>query len=205
METAAHEGPLWIGSSAGDARLLADALGCTCRLDVPDAAAEPAVLDAWAQRLERWRSDGHLVRHAQVVVAAFDGTGAHATLTATTAEQWRRRLEMPFMLGFAALQTAAACCADGGAVVVVTNDPEPLDAAGHAPAVAVAEGLQTAALSLALAERRRGIRVNVVRATAGATAGRASRELAGAVRALLGADAVGLTGQVLRASAGLAP
>ena len=96
--------------------------------------------------------------------------------------------------------------------------PVSLDAEGRAPFVAVAEGVITFARSLALGEGPRGVRINTV-STEVATAparlfgsppplasfpGRAEREVAGAVRMLLSADAAGVTGSVVRADCGRA-
>jgi hypothetical protein len=201
VTAAVHDGPLWIGPHTGAAALVAEALGCACRVDAPEAASEPADRDGWARRVERWRNAVHPARHSQVVVATF-AEAAGCRLTAITPEQWRQRLEMPFTLGFAALQLAAASCADGGAIVLVLRVPERLDAAGHAPAIAVAEGLQTAARSVALAEAHRGVRVNTVMTAADLASAGGGREVAGAVRALLGSDAAGITGQVVRARGG---
>lgn len=188
---------------------------------MPDPAAGDPDRENWAGTVERWRHDVHPGRHEAVVVAPFAAL-EEAPLAATTPEQWRRRLEMPFSVGFAALQLAAATCADGGAIVLVVDLPSALDASGHATTVAAAEGLMAAARALAHSEGGRGVRVNAVTTSVRTSAtlsrplkgtppalttfpGAIDREVAGAVRALLAPDAGGVTGQVLHADCGRTP
>jgi enoyl-[acyl-carrier-protein] reductase (NADH) len=114
------------------------------------------------------------------------------------------------------LGVAAARCADGGAIVAVVERPAPLDCAGFAPETAVGEAACALVRSLARSEGPRGVRVNAVatsarlappRPVAPAPAlasfpGALEREVAGALRLLLGSDASGVTGQVLAADCG---
>ncbi len=133
-------------------------------------------------------------------------------------DAWTRHVEWPIACWAATLIGAVGRCADGGSVVVVAELPAALDVTGHLAHVVVGEAVTALARSLALAEGRRGVRVNVVSTQLHSAParpmgsppplagfpGRAHIEVAGAVRLLLDDDAAGVTGTVVRADSGRA-
>jgi hypothetical protein len=200
---------IWMIRGDGPAeRALADCL-----------AARAEIVPCEVDRAERWRDAavGGAEKFARVVVAAWPPVAAAgAALLSTPPEAWLARAEDPIARWVFALGVAAARCADGGAIVAVLERPAPLDSAGFAPESAVADAASALVRSLARSEGPRGVRVNAVAtsvriapaqpvAPAPALAsfpGALEREVAGAVRMLLGADASGVTGQVLAADCG---
>ena len=131
-------------------------------------------------------------------------------------EAWRRRFEAPYLLWNFALVAAGRRCADGGAVVAVAQAPAALDAPGHTPERAIADGVLALVRSVAEAEGNRGVRANLVTTPIDLIEGdlvaptpplegfpgTIETHVAGAVRSFLGADARGLTGRVLSADGG---
>jgi enoyl-[acyl-carrier-protein] reductase (NADH) len=97
----------------------------------------------------------------------------------------------------------------------VIEAPAALDAAGFAPEVGLASALRALARSLAASEGARGVRINTVTTPVrlgvvpvapapplASFPGQVEREVAGAVRLLLSADAAGLTGATFAADSG---
>ena len=210
-----------LGFLGGDSPLvdaLAAALGPDHRASVPDVRADP-----WAgptrDALDSFRGTFAAAGRLEAVVLC---TWPAASLTRPAAAfavgEWMKHVEWPIACWSNALVAAVERCDDGGSVVVVAELPAALDVAGHLPHVVVGEALTALARSLALAEGRRGVRVNVV-STEILTApeqpmgsppplrsfpGRAETEVAGAVRLLLDPGASGITGTVVRADCGRA-
>jgi NAD(P)-dependent dehydrogenase (short-subunit alcohol dehydrogenase family) len=131
---------------------------------------------------------------------------------------WMAEVERPLALWYAVVAAAAERCADGGAIAIVVERPAPIDSTDNACATAVAEGLLTSTRSIALTHGPRGVRANAV-GTVLSTApetlpghapslasypGTPGREVAGAVRMVLSPDAVGVTGNLVRADSGRA-
>ena len=153
-----------------------------------------------------------------MVLCTWPASSLTEPAVAIAADAWTHHVEWPIACWAAALVGAVARCADGGSVVVVAVVPAALDVTGHLAHVVVGEAITALARSLALAEGRRGVRVNVVSTqlhTAPARPmgsppplagfpGRAGIEVAGAVRLLLDDDAGGITGTVVRADSGRA-
>jgi hypothetical protein len=171
----------------------------------------------WAEELDRWRAahvDGPRV--PQVVVAVWDEPATWAPLDDVGLDDWLVRCEVPLARWWAAMGVAARRCADGGAIVAVVEAPPPIDAAGWGPAAAVADAAENMARSLAHAEGPRRVRSNTVttslrlqhpplvdpRPPLATFPGTIGREVAGAVRLLLGPDAAGVTAAVVHADAG---
>jgi NAD(P)-dependent dehydrogenase (short-subunit alcohol dehydrogenase family) len=202
--------PLVLGTDVAAVRSLAAALDA--RLEIVPVAGSDAALEAWRQRTV---SDAP---SAQVVVALWSELPPRETpLTDLDAEAWETRAEAPLLAWSVALSAAAARCADGGAVVGVIEAPAALDAAGFGPEVGLAAAVRALARSLAASEGARGVRVNTVTTPArlgvetpipapplASFPGSVEREVAGAVRLLLSADAAGLTGCTLAADCGRA-
>ena len=148
-----------------------------------------------------------------VALPAMETGGA---LNETDAKAWLARAEEPIARWVFALGVAAARCADGGAIVAVVDRPAALDCAGFAPEAAVADAACALVRSLARSEGARGVRVNAIVTSArlaptrpldpppalASFPGTYEREVAGAVRLLLSADASGVTGQALAADCG---
>jgi NAD(P)-dependent dehydrogenase (short-subunit alcohol dehydrogenase family) len=98
----------------------------------------------------------------------------------------------------------------------LVQTPAALDAAGWTLETSIADGVVALARSLAASEGARGVRVNAVTTPLGlieppviapapplaSFPGRLDREIAGAVRLMLSADAAGLTGRVVGADGG---
>ncbi len=159
----------------------------------------------------------------QIVVAAWVPVRPVVPVIELDLDAWVASVEAPIALWAAALGVATREVADGGAVVAVVDRPSPLDCAGHGPEAAVADAVEAMVRSLARSEGPRGVRVNLV-TTPARTApggpgdpdgrvvappppldrypGTVEDDVAGAVRLLLGPDAVGLTGTVLHADGG---
>ena len=112
---------------------------------------------------------------------------------------------------------AAARCADRGAIVAVAEQPAPLDCAGRAAETGLADAVETLARSLARSEGPpRGAgqhghhagpphtarRSSSRRRRSPPSRARSTLEVAGAVRALLGHDAVGITATTVHADCG---
>jgi hypothetical protein len=167
-------------------------------------------LATWAAALR----DGPPV--PSVVVCTWMPSTPARALVDVDAGGWMDGVEWPMALWFSAIQAAADRCADGGSIVVVVERPAPIDSHGRATTTALAESLSALVRSVALIHGPRGVRANVV-ATEVDTApevllglspalatfpGAPAREVAGAVRMLLGADAAGVTGTVVRADCG---
>jgi hypothetical protein len=202
--------PLILGTDVASVRALAAALGG--RLESVPAAGGDAALEAWRQR------SASAARCERIVVALWSETPPRATsLVELDAEAWETRAEAPLLAWSVALAAAASRCADGGAVVGVVEAPAALDAAGFAPEVGLAVAVRALARSLAASEGARGVRVNTVTTPArlglapvvpapplASFPGTVEREVAGAVRLLLSAEAAGLTGSTLAADSGRA-
>jgi len=202
--------PLILGTDVAAVRALADALGG--RLELVPAAGGDAALEAWRRR------SASAAPRAGIVVALWSELPPRADpLTDLDAGAWETRAEAPLLAWMVALAAAAARCADDGAVVGVVEAPSALDAAGFAPEVGLAAAVRALARSLAASEGARGVRVNTVTTQArlgvvpvdpapplASFPGSVEREVAGAVRLLLSADAAGLTGCTLAADSGLA-
>jgi hypothetical protein len=200
-----------LGTDCEAVRDLAAALRADL-VEVPDVAAPAGIDWAWAGALEGWRaSAARGPQVGSVVVAAWtDDPGAPLALDQLDLDGWVTRHEVPFARWFAAMGVAAARCADRGSIVAVAEQPAPLDCAGRADAV------ETLARSLARSEGLRGVRVNTVTTPARLTRppvvlpppplasfpGAVTLELAGAVRALLGHDSVGITATTVHADCG---
>jgi NAD(P)-dependent dehydrogenase (short-subunit alcohol dehydrogenase family) len=211
--------PLCIAAAGAASADLVEALGAATRVEVP-ALPEHAVRDGWGAALDEWRADARraLPAPAPAVVVSALGDPVARRVASTSFEQWRAAYELPFVLWFTALQLASDCCADGGSIVLVVDGPDALDSIGLAPTVALADGLTTAARSLALREGPRSVRVNTVASSVtthdpagqlpgtppmlASSPGTVQREIAGAVRFLLADDACGLTGTTLHPDGG---
>jgi NAD(P)-dependent dehydrogenase (short-subunit alcohol dehydrogenase family) len=213
----------YIGAAVPSTWVLADAVGATVRIVAPDLGTDPpgyAGPDPWrgpaADRLAAFRAEIAALDADRIVVCTWSGDTAPADAVEVDLDRWRRDVESPLAWWSSAVVAAATSCRDGGSVVVVVEHPAALDAAGHSTTVAVGEGLFALARSAALAMGARRVRVNVV-STEVSTAprsplgsppplasfpGRVEVEVAGAVRMLLGDDAVGVTGTVVRADCG---
>lgn len=219
--TAAPPGPAptFLGSSTADARLLAEHLGAATTLAAP--VGTPTTGWAWDgppfEGLDAWRATVEdLPSTPAVVVCCWFDPVEPMPLTEVSPEAWRALVEWPTALWFTTLVAAAERCADGGSLVVVLDRPATLDAPGWAPMVAVADGLANLVRSLAAVHGPRAVRVNAVATTLHTVAepllgpppplatfpGRVGVEVAGAVRLLLSADSVGVTGTVLHAGSG---
>ena len=186
---------------------------------VPLVDVERAGLDwTWSEPLEAWRtasSEGPKDR-AVVVAPWTEDLGEAVALADLPIETWVARHEAPFARWFAAMGVAAARCADRGAIVALVEQPAPLDCAGRAAETGLADAVETLARSLARSEGPRGVRVNTVTTPARITQvpvsqppppldsfpGTLTIEAAGAVRALLGIDALGITASTVHADAG---
>lgn len=207
---------LLLGTACEAVRELARALDAEL-VEVPDVVGEE--IDwGWAAPVEEWRSstaDGPAVE--RVVVAAWTTDPGPATdLSQVGVDEWVARHEAPFARWFAAMGVAAARCADGGSVVAVVEQPSPLDCAGWAAETGVADAVGALARSLARSEGPRGVRVNTVTTPARLVQppvgqppppldtfpGTVAVEVAGAVRALLGRDSVGVTAGTIHADSG---
>ena len=184
--------PLILGTDVAAVRALAAALGGQLAL-VPAAGGDDA-LEAWRRRCAAETPC------KEIVVALWSESPPRPVpLTDLDAEAWEARAEAPLVAWNVALAAAAARCADGGAVVGVIEAPAALDAAGFAPEVGLAAAVRALARSLAASEGARGVRINTVTSPDRL---RVEREVAGTVRLLLSADAVGLTGVTLAADSG---
>ena len=200
--------PLILGTGVAAVRALAAALGA--RLEIVPAAAGDGALEEWRRR------SASAARCDRIVVALWSEIPPRAEpLTQLDAAAWETRAEAPLLAWSVALGAAASRCADGGAVVGVIEAPAALDAAGFAPEVGLALAVRALARSLAASEGARGVRVNIVTTQArlgvvpvapapplASFPGKVEREVAGAVRLLLSADAAGLTGCTLAADSG---
>lgn len=198
---------------------LGAALGWAAPVSVPDLAA-PAGDAAWHDAVADWRRQvAGQVRPARgVVVAALEADLVPEPIDEVDPQRWQQSFGRPFVRWFTALQLAADLCADGGSIVVVLDRPSSLDAAGCGATVALAEGIATAARSLAQATGPRGVRVNTVTtpahthdptaALAGSPPplagypGDVATHVAGAVRLLLTPDAAAFTGATFHADLG---
>jgi hypothetical protein len=194
---------LWIGTeTALDALALEGA-----RVVVPSAGSA----------LEAWRAaESHGVRHGEVAVAAWTDRPTCRALLETPLDAWLEQSEGAIARWAFALAVAVARCSDEGAIVALVERPGPLDCAGFAAESAVADAVLTLVRSLARSEGARRVRVNAVTTPArlapprlvapppalASYPGRVEREAVGAVRALLAADACGVTGSVVAADCG---
>ena len=169
----------------------------------PESPAAESWAWDWADTLTAWRAEVEALPQAgRVVVCTWPGAVPSVPLVDLAPIQWRQYVEWPTALWFSTLVAAAGRCADGGAVVAVVDRPAALDAIGHSAAVTVADGVTNLVRSLAAAEGERGVRVNAV--IGAALPGQVEVEVAGAVRMLLSADAVALTGTTVSATGGRA-
>jgi hypothetical protein len=171
-----------------------------------------------ASELEAWRAEAlRDAPRASVVVSLLPEPAARARpLLACADGEWEARAEDAIARWVFALGVAAVRCADGGAIVALVERPAPLDCAGFAPEAAVADAACALVRSLARSEGPRGVRVNAVATSARLAPahpvapspalpsfpGALEREVAGALRMLLAADARGVTGQVIAADCG---
>ena len=206
------EEPLLLGTNTGWTRTLAAAL--SAELEPLPEADDEATLEAWrAARIES-------PSRSRVVVAVWpsspDPAADSAALVDLGLPDWTARFERPYLAWSLALGAAAGRVADGGAIVAVVQTPAALEARGFVPEVAIGDGVVALVKSLAHSEGPRGVRANVVTTPTGLVApdviapppplatfpGRLEAEVAGAVRMLLGDDAVGVTGRVLPADCG---
>ena len=153
----------------------------------------------------------------RVVVCTWLAPAPSAPLIDLEPRQWRRQVEWPTALWFATLVAAAGRCRDGGVGGrrSWTGRP-PSTRSATAAAVVVAEGVTNVVRSLAAREGERGVRVNAVVTSRDTVPhellgsppplatfpGRIDVEVAGAVRALLSADAAGITGTAVAATCG---
>jgi enoyl-[acyl-carrier-protein] reductase (NADH) len=214
--------PTVVGSAIDEVRALCEGLGGDL-LALPDEPASVGVgVGAlgwlWADDLQRWQDETRNARTAdRVVVAAWPQfTAARGALVDASIESWVQRGELPLARWFAAMGVAASVCADGGAIVAVIERAAPLDCAGWAPETGVADAVESMVRSLARAEGTRNVRVNAVTTPVRLPAptivapapslatfpGSLDVEVVGAVRMLLGPDAVGVTGTVVHADCG---
>jgi hypothetical protein len=209
---------LLLGTDCEPVRRLAGALDADL-VAVPTVELVGTGTDwAWAAPLESWRaatSDGP--QDGTVVVAPWTTElGDAISLADLRLDGWVARHEIPFARWFAAMGVATARCADHGAIVALVEQPAPLDCAGRAAETGLADAVETLARSLARSEGPRGVRVNTVTTPARITQlpvsqppppldsfpGTVTIEAAGAVRALLGPDALGITATTIHADAG---
>lgn len=211
-----------VGSAIDEVRALSEGLDGEL-LALPDEPASVGVADGalgwpWADDLQRWHDEAMNARVAdQVVVAAWPLLPARrGDLGAVSLESWVERNELPLARWFAAMGVAASTCAEGGSIVAVIERAAPLDCAGWAPETGVADAVESMVRSLARAEGHRGVRINAVTTpirlpaptivapapSLGTFPGRMDVEVVGAVRMLLGSDALGVTGTVIDADCG---
>jgi hypothetical protein len=209
--------PLVVGLDTGATRELAGALGAALVVAPGPPAGDGGFGWGFADAVAAWAAELRSGPPVQaVVVCTWSPPTPSRTLADTDADGWVAGVEWPLALWFSAVQAAAARCADGGAIVVVAERPAPIDSHGRAATTAVAEALGALVRSVALIHGERGVRANVV-ATEVATApevllglapalpsfpGTVGDEVAGAVRMLLGVDAAGVSGTVVRADCG---
>ncbi|QXC59542.1 hypothetical protein KSP35_14235 [Aquihabitans sp. G128] len=211
---------LLLGTDAQPVRDLARALGAELVVvpDVDGAPGHDGTDWAWADALEAWRTEAAAgPATGAVVVAAWTGDlGAPTPLDDLDLGGWVARHEVAFGRWFAALGVAAARCGDHGAIVAVVDKAAPLDCAGRAAETGVADAVEALARSLARSEGPRGVRVNTVTTPVRLTSppvvlpapplatfpGTIAVEVAGAVRTLLGRDAVGITATTVHADSG---
>jgi NAD(P)-dependent dehydrogenase (short-subunit alcohol dehydrogenase family) len=197
---------------------LAGALAPQHRIVVPDEGPDPWAASSRAS-LDTFRVDlASAPPLDAVVVCTWPAIARVAPAIAIDVDSWTELVERPIARWTSALVGAVQRCADGGSVVAVVELPAALDVAGHLAHVVVGEAISTHARSLALAEGRRGVRVNVVSTQLSSAPvrpmgsppplasfpGRAEHEVAGAVRLLLDPASSGITGTVVRADCGRA-
>jgi hypothetical protein len=201
---------LLIGTPTAEVRALASALDA-------DLLAVPLLEQADDAAIEAFRvSQSDERDRTRVVVAVWPAAAAPAPLLTCDGDHWERRGEVPLIAWNVSMGVASRRVADGGAVVAVVEEPAPIDAAGWTPECGVAESAVVLARSLAQSEGARGVRANAVttplRLGGGKLApppalpdrfpGTLEREVAGAVRMLLGEDAAGVTAGVVHADGG---
>ncbi len=170
-----------------------------------------------AEHLGRWRgenSTGQLA--AAVVVAVWPVVQAPMPLIGTSASEFVRRSEWPFMAWVAALGVAVSRCADGGSIVAVVERPSPLDCAGWAPESGTADAVEALIRSIARSEGHRDVHANAVTTPSrlapahpiaplpplATFPGRIDVEVTRAVQMLLGPGREGLTGTIMHADCG---
>ena len=211
----------FIASPSPSTDLLAESLGARLLGVPPPPDPDGDHRWAWAgdgfDALERWRHDlNDLPSADRFVVCTWAEPTEPVALAELDPRAWRAQVEWPTALWFTTLVAATERCRDGGSVVVVVERPATLDAMGRAPTVALADGLVNLTRSLAASEGGRSVRVNAVTSQLHtrpdhllgpppplvAFPGRVEVEVAGAVRLLLSADAVGVTGTALAAGCG---
>ena len=180
-----------------------------------DLEALPAIGETG--RFEAWRAEvAGGPKREHVVVCVWPDPIPKVPLLEVDEDAWQDRFEAPYLLWNFALGAASRRCADGGAIVAVVQAPAALDAPGHTPELAIADGVLALVRSVAAAEGTRGVRANLVTTPIGLVEGEIiapapplpgfpgtlETHVAGAVRALLSNDSAGLTGRVLPADGG---
>src|ERR1700722_16389344 len=169
--------------------------------------------------LESWRnSSAQGEKYSGVVVVCWGGADAPQAFIDISAADWLGQVERRIAVWFSAVKLGAQRCADNGSVVVGVERPAALDGVGYSSVVATGDGMISMIRCVAAAEGERGVRANAVTTELWTVpehpVGPSShlstfpesidREVAGAVRFLLSADANGVTGSVLTPDCGRA-
>lgn len=225
MSTEAGETPaaaLCIGRPDAGARELADTLGVS-HLAPPAltgaAVAETLDSGSWAftDTIEGWAAELAAGDPLDRIVLATWLEHPPADSFADLSEAaWLTSVEYELALWARTIVAVAGRAAPGASIAVIVDRPSPLDAVGHVPALAVAEGLRILARSAALVHGERMVRINTIAASLDTSArhlvgmapalptfpGRIAIEIAGAVRALWRNDTIGVTGTVLTVDGG---
>jgi NAD(P)-dependent dehydrogenase (short-subunit alcohol dehydrogenase family) len=211
---------LVIGPSAASTVSLCYAIGPVDFCPLP----EPDSFDAswswnWGMELESWlNSNAQGEKYSGVVVVCWGGADAPQAFIDISAADWLGQVERRIAVWFSAVKLGAQRCADNGSVVVVVERPAALDVVDYSSVVATGDGMISMMRCVAAAEGERGVRANAVttelwtvpehllgpKPDLPSFPGSIDREVAGAVRFLLGPDAIGVTGSVLSPDGGRA-